>query len=95
MTSTKNAPPSYFPATVLTHIKDVCVLAISTAEHRTFSLRPKVKAGDGGLQRDSWVKCDHPTTVEKILVIYPSLGSLSGAAMQAIETAVKAALQLP
>jgi mRNA-degrading endonuclease toxin of MazEF toxin-antitoxin module len=77
------------------HSLDVCVLPISTAEHRAFSLRPKVKAGDGGLKHDSWVKCDQPTTVEKILVIYPPLGSLSAATMQAIETAVKAALQLP
>ena len=40
------------------HSQDVCVLPISTAEHKVFSLRPKLKAGEGGLSHDSWVKCD-------------------------------------
>jgi mRNA interferase MazF len=77
------------------HSLDVCVLPISAAEHTEFSLRPKLPAGEGGLDRDSWVKCDQPTTVEKRLVIYPPLGSLSPASMQRIETAVKVALDLP
>jgi mRNA-degrading endonuclease toxin of MazEF toxin-antitoxin module len=77
------------------HSLDVCVLPISTAEHRAFSLRPRVKAGDGGLKHDSWVKCDQPTTVEKSLVMYPPLGSVSAATIKVIENAVKAALQLP
>jgi|SRR5208283_1333672 len=76
------------------HSLDVCVLPISTAEHRAFSLRPKLKAGEGGLNRDSWVKCDQPTTVEKQLVIYPPLGTLASASMQRIEAAVKFALDL-
>jgi hypothetical protein len=41
------------------------------------------------------VKCDQPTTVEKQLVIYPPLGSLPASTMQAVELAVKAALELP
>jgi mRNA interferase MazF len=77
------------------HSLDVCVLPISTAEHRAFSLRPKVKAGEAGLARDSWVKCDQPTTVEKQLVIYPSLGTLSPGSMEMVQSAVKAALELP
>ncbi len=77
------------------HSLDVCVVPVSKAEHKAFSLRPKLKAGDGGLNYDSWVKCDQPTTVEKALVIYPPLGTLSLASMQLIETAVKAALELP
>ena len=76
------------------HSLDVCVLPISTAEHRAFSLRPKLHAGEGGLIRESWVKCDQPTTVEKQLVIYPPLGSLVLASMQRIEAAVKVALDL-
>ncbi len=76
------------------HSLDVCVLPISTAEHKAFSLRPKLKAGEGGLNRDSWLKCDQPTTVEKQLVIYPPLGTLASASMQRIETAVKVALDL-
>lgn len=76
------------------HSLDVCVLPISTAEHRAFSLRPKVKAGEGGLDRESWIKCDQPTTLEKQLVIYPPLGRLSPASMEKVGVAVKAALEL-
>jgi mRNA interferase MazF len=89
------------PAVVLSsnglnaHALDICVLPVSTAEHKAFSLRPKLKAGDGGLNRESWVKCDQPTTVEKRLVIYPPLGKLSSANLQRLETAVKIALDLP
>ncbi len=89
------------PAVVLSsdvlnaHSLDVCVLPISTAEHKAFSLRPKLKAGEAGLKYDSWVKCDQPMTVEKNLVIYPPLGALPFTSMQQIEIAVKASLDLP
>jgi mRNA interferase MazF len=76
------------------HSLDVCVLPISTAEHRAFSLRPKLSAGEGGLNRESWIKCDQPTTLEKQLVIYPPLGRLSPASMQEVGAAVKAAFEL-
>jgi mRNA interferase MazF len=76
------------------HSLDVCVLPISTAEHRAFSLRPKLKAGEGGLDRESWIKCDQPTTLEKQLVIYPPLGRLSAASMEKVGAAVKVALEL-
>lgn len=76
------------------HSLDVCILPISTAEHKAFSLRPKLKAGEAGLKYDSWVKCDQPTTVEKDLVIYPPLGVLAGANMQKVEAAVKTSLEL-
>jgi mRNA-degrading endonuclease toxin of MazEF toxin-antitoxin module len=76
------------------HSLDVCVVPISTAEHKAFSLRPKLKVGDGGLERESWVKCDQPTTLEKQLVLYPPLGRLSPASMEKVEAAVKAALEL-
>jgi mRNA interferase MazF len=76
------------------HSLDVCVLPISTAEHRAFSLRPKIKAGEGGLERESWIKCDQPTTIEKHLVIFPPLGRLSPASMERVEVAVKTALEL-
>jgi mRNA-degrading endonuclease toxin of MazEF toxin-antitoxin module len=77
------------------HSLDVCILPISKSGHKAFSLRPKLKAGEGGLNYDSWVKCDQPTTVEKDLVVYPPMGSLSTASMQRIEVAVKASLDLP
>jgi mRNA-degrading endonuclease toxin of MazEF toxin-antitoxin module len=88
------------PALILTsdslnaHSLDVCILPISTAEHKAFSLRPKLKAGEAGLKYDSWVKCDQPTTVEKVLVVYPPLGVLSAASMQNVEAALKASLDL-
>jgi mRNA-degrading endonuclease toxin of MazEF toxin-antitoxin module len=76
------------------HSLDVCVLPISTAEHKAFSLRPKLKAGEAGLKHESWVKCDQPTTVEKTMVVYPPLGMISTAIMQKVEEAVKIALEL-
>jgi mRNA-degrading endonuclease toxin of MazEF toxin-antitoxin module len=77
------------------HSLDVCILPISRVEHRAFSLRPKLRAGEGGLNFDSSVKCDQPTTVAKQSVFYPPLGSLSAAIMRAVELAVKASLELP
>lgn len=74
------------------HSLDVCVLPVSTVEHRSFSLRPRLEAGEAGLIHRSWVKCDQPTTVEKRLVVFPPLGLLSLASMGRIEAAVKAAL---
>ena len=47
------------------HSLDVCIVPISSAEHKSFSLRPKLMAGEAGLKYDSWVKCDQPTSVEK------------------------------
>jgi mRNA interferase MazF len=77
------------------HSLDVSVLPISTAEHAAFSLRPRLKAGEGGLARDSWVKCDQPTTIEKQLVIYPPLGALSPVSLETVEAGVRIALELP
>ncbi|MGA8689880.1 MAG: type II toxin-antitoxin system PemK/MazF family toxin [Methyloceanibacter sp.] len=76
------------------HALDICVLPISGVEHKAFSIRPKLKAGEGGLNRDSWVKCDQPTTIEQHYVIYPQLGSLSTDSMARIEAALRTALEL-
>ena len=76
------------------HSFDACVVPISTAEHKSFSLRPKLKAGEGGLKRDSWVICDQVTTIEKSRAVYPPLGPLSGASMAAVGEAIKRALEL-
>ena len=35
---------------------DVCVVPITTAKHKRFSLRVPVRAGEGGLPSDSWAK---------------------------------------
>jgi mRNA interferase MazF len=77
------------------HSLDVCVVPISTAEHKAFRLRPNLRAGEGGLDRDSWVKCDQVTTIEKAKAIYPPLGSLSTAALEKVGEAIKMALDLP
>ncbi len=77
------------------HSLDVCVVPISTVEHRTFTLRPKLKAGEGGLPKGSSVKCDQVTTLEKIKAVYPPLGLLSKTALAKVEEAVKLALELP
>ena len=76
------------------HSLDVCVVPVSTAEHKPFSLRPKLKAGEGGLDRDSWVKCDQVTTVEKSRAVYPPLGALSKASLLMVGEAIKRSLEL-
>lgn len=76
------------------HSLDVCVVPISTVEHRSFSLRPKLSAGEGGLDRNSWVKCDQVTTLQQAKAVYPPLGSLSKATLSKIEEAIKRALEL-
>ncbi len=78
-----------------TYSLDICVLPISSVERKGFSLRVKLLAGEGGLHRESWVKCDQPTTVEKSLVLYPPLGKLPLNSMEQVEAAVKRALELP
>ena len=74
---------------------DICVVPISGVEHQQFSLRPRLPAGEGGLTKDSWAKCDQVTTVEKHLTIYPPLGALTSVSMSQIENAVRIALDLP
>jgi len=67
---------------------------ISTVEHQAFSLRPKLPAGEAGLDRDSWVKCDQVTTVEKQRAVYPPLGIVNKESLARIEQAIKQALDL-
>jgi mRNA-degrading endonuclease toxin of MazEF toxin-antitoxin module len=74
--------------------QDVCVIPISKVEHQQFSLRPKLAKGEAGLNYDSWLKCDQPTTIEKKDVVYPPLGQLSAAKMATVEICIKTALQL-
>jgi mRNA interferase MazF len=74
---------------------DVCVVPISGIEHKQFSLRPKLSAGEGGLAKDSWAKCDQVTTLEKRLGVHPPLGAVTPASLMRIEQAVRIALDLP
>ena len=74
---------------------DVCIVPISGVEHKQFSLRLRLPAGEGGLVKDSWVKCDQVTTVEKRLAIHPPLGAVTAEALERIEEAIRVALELP
>jgi len=74
---------------------DICIVPISGVEHKQFSLRPQLRAGEGGLAKVSWAKCDQVTTVEKQLTVYPPLGSLTEGSLVRIEQAVRIALELP
>jgi mRNA interferase MazF len=75
--------------------RDLCVIPITSVPHAEFSLRPRLAAGEAGLNRDSWAQCDQIFTIEKQDAVFPPLGSLSQATLRRIEEAVKSALQLP
>ena len=49
---------------------DICVVGITTIEHRKFSMRVLIKKGDGNLDFNCWAKCDQVTTLEKALRKY-------------------------
>ncbi len=92
----KERPALVISSDALNHYSlDVCVVPISKAEHKAFSLRPILKAGEGGLDRDSWVKCDQVTTIEKSRAVYPPLGILDRSSLANVEDAIKRALDLP
>ena len=67
--------------------QDICVIPLSTVEPRQFVLRPKLDARLGGLPRDSWARCDQPTTLRKAFAVYPPLEMLSPDRLLRIETA--------
>jgi mRNA-degrading endonuclease toxin of MazEF toxin-antitoxin module len=73
---------------------DVCVVGITTAEHRKFSMRVPIQKGDGNLDFDCWAKCDQVTTLEKTLLRYPAIGVLSTHTFRKIEEQVKICLGL-
>lgn len=77
------------------HALDICVVPITSVEHRQFSLRVPVPSREGGLKFSSWAKCDQVTTFEKTLLQYPPLGVISRSTLASIETAIKIALSLP
>jgi mRNA interferase MazF len=92
----KDRPALVISSDVLNRFSlDVCVVPISTAEHRQFSMRPKLRSGEGGLDRESWAKCDKVTTLQKDLAVYPPLGMISNESLKRIESAVCVALDIP
>ena len=73
---------------------DVCVVPITTREHRSFSMRVLLRAGEAGLDRDCWAKCDQVATLEKESLKYPALGLLPSVKLAHIEEQVKISLGL-
>jgi mRNA-degrading endonuclease toxin of MazEF toxin-antitoxin module len=73
---------------------DVCVVGITTVEHRKFSMRVPISKGDGNLKFDCWAKCDQVTTIEKALLRYPAIGALSRDTLGVIEEQVRICLGL-
>lgn len=73
---------------------DVCLIPLTSVHHGEFSLRVPLAAGEAGLDRDSWAKCEQVHTVEKKLLLYPPLGRLPAPSLRRIEAAVRAALEL-
>ncbi len=83
------------PRALNAHALDVCVVRITTSEHRKFlRLRVQLRAGEGGLARESWAKCDQVTTIPKARLQYPPLGRISPPLLHAIEQRVRLALGL-
>jgi mRNA interferase MazF len=76
------------------HALDVCVVPITSIHRGRFALRVPIKAGDGGLSRDSWAKCDQVTTLDKQVVVYPPVGRLSSQSLRSIEEGIRRALEL-
>ena len=73
---------------------DVCVVPITTVHHRRFALRVGIPAGEGGLKRESWAKCDQVTTISKLDVAFPPVGRLPSATLARIEDGIRLALEL-
>lgn len=77
------------------HALDVCVVPVSTPAHRQFArVRVPIRSGDGGLEHDSWARCDQVTTIPKSRLQFPPLGTLSDAVLHAVEDSVRLVLGL-
>lgn len=73
---------------------DVCIVAITSSQRGQFRLRVPIRAGEFGMNRDCWAKCDQVTTLEKRLIKYPAIGAVDRNALEKIEQAVKISLGL-
>lgn len=71
---------------------DVCVVAITTVERKTFSMRVPIKKGEANLNFNCWAKCDQVTTLEKTLLRYPAIGILPAGTFARIEEQVRICL---
>ena len=88
------------PAIVLTanwlsqYALDVSVIPLTSVAKRNFPTRVALPAGESGLNRASWAKCDQVTTVPKSLLVGKAFGKISPDKMTAIEEAVRLSLAL-
>jgi mRNA-degrading endonuclease toxin of MazEF toxin-antitoxin module len=71
---------------------DVCVVGMTTAERKAFSVRVPIKKGEANLDSNCWAKCDQVTTVEKTLLRYPPIGVLPVGTFARIEEQVRICL---
>lgn len=76
------------------HALDVTVVPITIVARDSFPTRVLLAGGEGGLQMDSWAKCDQATTVIKSRLEGGSFGQLSQARMEVIADAMRLALDL-
>jgi mRNA-degrading endonuclease toxin of MazEF toxin-antitoxin module len=91
----KDRPALVISSDVLNrHALDVCIVPITSVEHRRFALWVLFPVGEGGLHRPSWAKCDQVTTIEQAELKYPLLGRLTSTTLAKIEAAIKIALEL-
>ena len=88
------------PAVVLTadwlsrYALDVTVVPLTSVARSAFPTRVELPAGEGGLKKNSWAKCDQVTTVPKELLVGEAFGRLSPGRIRAIEEGVRLALGL-
>jgi mRNA-degrading endonuclease toxin of MazEF toxin-antitoxin module len=73
---------------------DVCVVGLTSVEHRKFSVRVPGKKGEANLDFNCWAKCDQVTTLEKTLLRYPRIGVLSAETVGKLEEQVGICLGL-
>lgn len=91
----KDRPALVISSDVLNrHALDVCVVPITSVHHGRFALRVPLRAGEGGLTRDSWAKCDQVTSLDKQAAVYPPVGRITHATMSRIEEGIRLALDL-
>jgi mRNA interferase MazF len=91
----KDRPALIISSDVLNrHALDVCVVPITYVHHGRFALRVPIRAGEAGLHRESWAKCDQVTTLEKESVLYPPIGHVAPATLRHVEDGIRIALEL-
>jgi mRNA-degrading endonuclease toxin of MazEF toxin-antitoxin module len=73
---------------------DVCVVPLTRMRRQVFSIRARIPGGQGGLRTESWAKCDQVTTVERVDLHFPSLGTVSAATLRDIAEGIRDALEL-